>query len=84
MINMYFFLQINCHGDEMWFVSCLFTCSVLFYGVLMWRERIAEKYKDRFLLCISVIIMLLGLTDVCIWKIKFIWEIEIAYMMFFI
>lgn len=78
-----FLLQINCYGDEMWFLSCLFISSNMFYGILSLRKKVGDKYKDVFLLGSSFVITTLGLLDICVLKIKLIWEVEIACMMTF-
>lgn len=78
-----FILQRNCEYDEMWFVSCLFTCSFLFYGLRHLSRKLSSTYQYGILLCISVLFMLFGMADMCIYKIKYLWEFEIACMMVF-
>lgn len=78
-----FVLQISCRYDELWFVSCLFTSSLLFYLIITLCRRQKRFPEDRLVLIISSIISILGLADMCIWKIKFVWELETACMMLF-
>ncbi len=51
---------MSCCGDEKWFISCMFTCSILFYGILIVREKIDYRYQNGLSLSISVILMMLG------------------------
>lgn len=74
-------LQINCQYDEMWFVSCMFTSSLLFYFIVTLCRRQNRFPEERLALVISSVISVLGFIDICIWKIKFIWEFETACMM---
>ena len=74
-----FLLQKSCKGDEMWFVSCLITASILFYFIV----NLFEQQDEKKILALSAGISLLGLFDICALKIKFIWELEIACMMLF-
>lgn len=74
-------LQINCHYDEMWFVSCMFTSSLLFYSIVTLCRRQNRFPEKRLALIISSVVSVLGFIDICIWKIKFIWEFETACMM---
>lgn len=78
-----FVLQISCQYDELWFVSCLFTSSMLFYFIIILCRRQKRFPEERLALIISSTAALLGFADICIWKIKFIWQIETACMMVF-
>ncbi|MDE6259824.1 MAG: acyltransferase [Oscillospiraceae bacterium] len=78
-----FVLQRSCMYDEMWFVSCLFTCSLLFYLIVRISEHIDSKWDNYVVLGISLVFTALGMADMCIWRFKLIWEAEIACMMSF-
>lgn len=78
-----FVLQISCQYDEMWFVSCLFTSSLLFYLIVTLCRRQKRFSEEKLVLIISSVVSILGFTDICVWKIKFIWEIETACMTVF-
>lgn len=80
-----FALQINCKGDEMWFLSCLFLSSILFYGIVNQIKRRAtnETTQMGIILVISVVLMSIGFFDMKVEKIKFVWELELACIMVF-
>lgn len=85
-----FSLQINCKGDEMWFVSCLFVSSILFYGIIKMTSGRYEKLQQKsqvvqmiMILAISGILMIVGFFDMKAVGIKFAWELELACVMVF-
>lgn len=78
-----FVLQINCQYDEMWFLSCLFTSSLLFYLIVTLCRRQKRFPEEKLVLVISSVVSILGFTDMCVWKMKFLWELETACMMVF-
>ncbi len=78
-----FFMQISGKGDEMWFVSCLITASVLFYIILRVGSRISESNRMFFIVILSIIVMGAGIYDIIIVKLKLIWEFELACLMIF-
>lgn len=78
-----FLVQINCQYDELWFVACLFTCSICFYGILKICMCINKHWQDVFLICISGILLAVSMTIMCIWKIHIPWQLELALMMCF-
>lgn len=76
-----FVLQINGRYDEMWFLSCMFSSSLLFYFIVNICRRQKQFSEEKLVLVISSVISILGFIDICVWKTKFIWEIETACMM---
>ena len=78
-----FVLQISCKGDEMWFVSCLFVSSLLFYIIVKVSAFINCQKKNEIIIVVSAWLLILGLFDMKVLKIKCIWEAEIACMMTF-
>lgn len=76
-------LQINCEYDEMWFVACLFSSSILFYWLLKLSQKAKQKYQDIVLLGCSGIGLMIGMLDMCLWKIRIPWQMELAFMMCF-
>lgn len=83
------FLQISCMYDEMWFLSCLFLAEIIFYGILFVAQRLDKKcskfkhLQNIVILVISFVILLFGYIDICIFQIRFPWELEIACIMLF-
>ncbi len=78
-----FLLQICCRDDELWFVSCLFVSSLLFYGLIKARDKVGGRWKDALLLGLSFGLMILGALDMCVWKVKCVWQLELACAMVF-
>lgn len=76
-----FALQINGQYDELWFVSCLFTSSVLFYFIVALCRKQKRFSEERLVLVISSVVSIIGFADICVWKIRLIWEFETACMM---
>lgn len=76
-------IQINCQYDELWFVACLFTSSICFYGLLKICRCINKRWQDVFLICIAGILLVVSMVIMCIWKIHIIWQLELAFMMCF-
>ncbi|MBR5220208.1 MAG: acyltransferase family protein [Clostridia bacterium] len=75
-------LQINCQYDEMWFVACLFTSSLLFYVICKISAQ-CGKWHNIIILLVSAGCLVISMIDICIWEIRFPWQIEIAGMMVF-
>lgn len=75
-------LQISCQGDELWFVSCLFTTSILLYLLIQINKKL---FRDNYLLALllyeSVIFLLIGYSIILLFHQRIIWEFEIACIM---
>ncbi len=78
-----FVLQISCEYDELWFVSCLFSCSVLFYGIVRMVQKQNITRQKWLLLGITFGALAISLVDMCIWKVRLPWELELACFMSF-
>ena len=70
-----FLLQINCKNDEMWFISCLFTCELIFYFIV----RFISVRIPRWIVCF--VFMALGFADILLVGLKLPWELELACIM---
>lgn len=76
-------LQISCQKDEMWFVSCLFTASLLLYICIRINKRILYKMNQKVvLLCEAVLFGVMGYYIILFMQVRIIWEFEIACIMF--
>ena len=75
-------LQISCQKDEMWFVSCLFTASLLLYICIHINKRIFSKMDQKIvLLCEAVLFGVIGYYIILFMQVRIIWEFEIACIM---
>ena len=75
-------LQISCQKDEMWFVSCLFTASLLLYICIHINKRIFSKMDQKVVLvCEAVLFGLIGYYIILFMQVRIIWEFEIACIM---
>lgn len=52
-------LQISCQKDEMWFVSCLFTSSMLLYLLIRINRRVFYNIDQNILLLCEAILFLM-------------------------
>jgi len=77
------FVQINCQYDELWFVACLFTASICFYGLLKLFGCIKWCKNELFLVGVSGIFLFIAMVIMCIWKMHIPWQLELAFMMCF-
>ncbi len=77
------FVQINCQYDELWFVACLFTSSICFYGILKIVIHIKEHWQNAVLIGISGVLLMISMMIMCLWKIRIPWQLELAFMMCF-
>lgn len=77
-------LQISCQGDELWFVSCLFTTSILLYLLIQINKKLFKNnHLQALLLFESVIFLLIGYSVILLFHQRIIWEFEIACIMLF-
>lgn len=77
-------LQVNCNKDELWFVSCLFTTTILFYLIFKFGKVIkSEKGFNTYILVTSFLLLLLGFSIILVLQKKFIWQAELALIMLF-
>ena len=74
-------LQISCQGDELWFVSCLFTTSMLLYLLIQINKKLFKNNHLLALLFESVIFLLIGYSIILLLHQRIIWEFEIACIM---
>lgn len=77
------FVQINCQYDELWFVACLITASICFYGLLKMTMHVKQSCQTLFLIGISGILLIVSMLLMCVWKIHILWQLELALMMCF-
>lgn len=69
-------MQISGRMDELWFVACLFTCSMLMYGaVKLYRVRPAMGAG------LAAALGLLGYADMLFWQVRLPWQVETACFM---
>ena len=69
-------LQINEWYDELWFIACMFTASLLFYGVArLDARRPAAGAVCAGLLCLA------GMLDMTLLHLRFPWQLELACIM---
>ena len=80
---MAFLLQKNSQGDELWFVSCLITTSILMYIVKKIIDFKVEEHQKKQIVFIALVLLIAGMFDIQILKVKFLWQLELACVMAF-
>ncbi len=78
-----FLLQKNSQGDELWFVSCLITTSILMYIVKKIIDFKVEEHQKKQIVFIALVLLIAGMFDIQILKVKFLWQLELACVMAF-
>ena len=78
-----FLLQKNSQGDELWFVSCLITTSILLYIVKKIMDIKGEEYQKKHIVLVTLALLIAGMIDIQVFKIKFLWQLELAFIMIF-
>lgn len=76
-------LQISCKQDELWFISCIFTASLLLYCIIrISRKLFGDTARgDVCILICSALLGVWGYIDILFLHYRFIWEFEIACIM---
>lgn len=81
-------LQINCMHDELWFISCMFTASLILYGIIKLSQIVCRLSNHSYsadicILVSSVFLGLIGYWDILFLHIRFVYELELACIMTF-
>lgn len=74
-------LQISCQNDEMWFVSCLFTASMILYALLRFNGKYQNHHKEFLLISEAILFIIIGYSLMLVFHVRLIWEFEIACIM---
>lgn len=78
-----FLLQKNSQGDELWFVSCLITTSILMYIVKKIIDFKGGEHQKEKIIFMTFVLLIIGMVDIQIFKMKFLWQLELACVMSF-
>lgn len=72
--------QISGQNDDLWFIGCMFSATILFYCVV----RLSDYFKRQSLVfCLSCILSITGWVSILILKKKCPWQMENALVMTF-
>lgn len=69
-------LQRSCHGDDFWFLGCLFTILMMFYIIVR-----VTRDNPKLIIIMSIVIAVLGYLYIGYINIKLPWQFEGAMVM---
>ena len=74
-------LQISGYNDDLWFIGCMFTASVLFYFVIRFSKTNTKTENNAIIIFISIALSIVGWSSVMFLNAKWPWQLENALIM---